>query len=249
MARSPTLSSSPGSSALVPWRRPSRSARTSRRPIPRPPRRPAHSDHDETGPRLSRPRPSPRRRALRRFGDQPVSRRGPSALRDVGFYLRARLNGTLRRALNRRGDEAMAPVASVEDVLAGPRDPLSLARLVVGRDNAEREAAVATYLERRGLPVARHAFATFEGSGQNFHVDVGAGDRVLVLIAHHDAVPGSPGANDNAAALGILLYLIDRAVRPRVSACAFSFPRPKSSVTSALASTSARRRSPASPAS
>jgi Zn-dependent M28 family amino/carboxypeptidase len=33
---------------------------------------------------------------------------------------------------------------------------------------------------------------------------------VLVLAAHHDAVPGSPGANDNAAAVGILLHLIDR---------------------------------------
>jgi Zn-dependent M28 family amino/carboxypeptidase len=31
-----------------------------------------------------------------------------------------------------------------------------------------------------------------------------------VLIAHHDAVPGSPGANDNAAAVGILLHLLER---------------------------------------
>jgi Zn-dependent M28 family amino/carboxypeptidase len=41
-------------------------------------------------------------------------------------------------------------------------------------------------------------------------VDIGSGDRVLVLIAHHDAVPGSPGANDNAAAVGILLSLLER---------------------------------------
>ena len=33
---------------------------------------------------------------------------------------------------------------------------------------------------------------------------------MLVLCAHHDAVPGSPGANDNAAAVGILLHLIPR---------------------------------------
>jgi aminopeptidase YwaD len=39
---------------------------------------------------------------------------------------------------------------------------------------------------------------------------VGAGDRALVLIAHHDAVPGSPGANDNAASVAILLTLLDR---------------------------------------
>ena len=31
-----------------------------------------------------------------------------------------------------------------------------------------------------------------------------------MLCAHHDAVPGSPGANDNAAAVGVLLHLIPR---------------------------------------
>jgi Zn-dependent M28 family amino/carboxypeptidase len=44
-------------------------------------------------------------------------------------------------------------------------------------------------------------------------VDVGAGDRVLVLVAHHDAVPGSPGANDNAAGVAILLHLLERVAR------------------------------------
>jgi len=53
-------------------------------------------------------------------------------------------------------------------------------------------------------------------------VDVGSGERVLVLIAHHDAVPGSPGANDNAppwdslepagAALGVAAGARARAV-------------------------------------
>ncbi|HKX05447.1 MAG TPA: M28 family peptidase [Methylomirabilota bacterium] len=36
-----------------------------------------------------------------------------------------------------------------------------------------------------------------------------------MLCAHHDAVPGSPGANDNAAAVGILLHLIPR-LPPRI---------------------------------
>jgi hypothetical protein len=72
--------------------------------------------------------------------------------------------------------------------------------------------AVARYLEARGMSIARHAFVTFEGRGENYAVEVGHGDRVLVLIAHHDAVPGSPGANDNAAAVGILLGLLERLV-------------------------------------
>ena len=88
--------------------------------------------------------------------------------------------------------------------------PLALSRLLEGRTNAEREGALARYLESRGVPFARHPFADFEARGESFSVDVGSGERVLVLIAHHDAVPGSPGANDNAAAVGILLQLLER---------------------------------------
>jgi Zn-dependent M28 family amino/carboxypeptidase len=60
------------------------------------------------------------------------------------------------------------------------------------------------------VTIAGHRFATFEGRGENLSVEIGGGDRVIVLIAHHDAVPGSPGANDNAAAVGILLHLLPR---------------------------------------
>src|SRR5262249_33094471 len=86
--------------------------------------------------------------------------------------------------------------------------------LLEARGNPEREAAVAWYLARRGVTVARHRFSTFEGSGENLSVDLGTGDRLLILVAHHDAVPGSPGANDNAAAVGIVLHLLPRLVVP-----------------------------------
>jgi aminopeptidase YwaD len=132
-------------------------------------------------------------------------------LRDLGFFLRGRLNSGLTRVLNRRGP-AGTPVP-LEQVLAGDGSPLALTGLLAGRTNAAREAAVAWYLERRGVPFTRCPFRTFEGAGQNFVVDVGEGDRVLLLIAHHDAVPGSPGANDNAAAVAVLLALLDRLAR------------------------------------
>ena len=95
-------------------------------------------------------------------------------------------------------------------VLAGDDSPLALARLLTGRDSSDREAAVARYLEHRGIPFTRHRFARVEGKGESYVVELGAGERVLVLCAHHDAVSGSPGANDNAAAVGILLHLIPR---------------------------------------
>jgi hypothetical protein len=134
-------------------------------------------------------------------------------LREVRFYLHARINGGLRRVLDRHRGAPVAPLASLDAVLAGPDTPLALSRLLVGRANGERQAAVASYLERRRISFARHTFSSFEGQGENFTVDIGSGDRILVLIAHHDAVPGSPGANDNAAAVGILLHLLGRLAR------------------------------------
>src|SRR5262249_14950341 len=108
---------------------------------------------------------------------------------------------------------------ALDDVLRGGDSPLALSRLVEARSNDERERAVAWYLERRGGPVTRSRFETLEVAGGNFPVDIGSGDRVVMRIGRHDAVPGSPGANDNAAAVGILLHLlqrIERDVPPRL---------------------------------
>ncbi len=91
---------------------------------------------------------------------------------------------------------------------------LALAGLLEGWSNAERAAAVACHLASCGVPFVRHAFTAPEGRGESFAVDLGSGDRVFVLCAHHDAVPGSPGANDNAAAVGILLTLTERVAIP-----------------------------------
>jgi aminopeptidase YwaD len=132
------------------------------------------------------------------------------SLRDVGFFLRGRANRAMSRVLKGRAVAHTETPAPMVDVLSGPRTPLALARLLTARDNAAREAAVATWLGARGVPFTRHRFATFEGRGDNYVVDVGGGDRTLVLIAHHDAVLGSPGANDNAASVGILLSLLER---------------------------------------
>ena len=136
------------------------------------------------------------------------------SLRDLGFFLRGRLSRAIARAVNRNAPPP-APPAPLDEVLRGPATPIALTRLLEGRDNAARQAAVARWLHLRGVPFDRHRFATFEGAGENFTVNVGDGDRALVLIAHHDAVPGSPGANDNAAAVAVLLTLLERwASRP-----------------------------------
>ena len=149
------------------------------------------------------------------------------SLRDVGFYLRGRINSRIARTLNaRRARTPLRPVATVDEVVRGDATPLALSRLLEGRTNDAREAALARYLTARGIPLAIHRFETLEGRGENFSVDVGSGDRVLLLAAHHDAVPGSPGANDNAAAVAILLDLIARtpALVPPSMRVRFLFP-------------------------
>lgn len=135
-------------------------------------------------------------------------------LRDLGFYVRGRINSGISGVLNRRRVGPPLRSVTLADAVAGGDTPLALTALLEGRGNAEREAAVGWYLDRHGATIARHRFETFEGSGENLSVDIGSGDRVVVLIAHHDAVPGSPGANDNAVAVGILLHLLPRLVVP-----------------------------------
>ena len=131
-------------------------------------------------------------------------------LRDAGLFVRARLSRTLTGALNARSAIALPVPLPLEAVVARPDpSPLDLARLLEGRSNVEREALLGRYLAARGVRFETERFATFEGAGANYVAEVGAGPRTLVLIAHHDAVPGSPGANDNAAAVGILLRLLD----------------------------------------
>jgi hypothetical protein len=132
-----------------------------------------------------------------------------SPLRDVAFYLRGRLTKQLTRLASSRDRTPPVVPVPLDEVIRGGRDPLALSRLLEGRSNAARESTLARYLGARGIPFAVHRFASSEGSGENFAVDLGAGDRVLLLAAHHDAVDASPGANDNAAAVGILLNLIE----------------------------------------
>jgi Peptidase family M28 len=131
-------------------------------------------------------------------------------LREVGFYVRGRVNSGVSRLINGRARPHGIVPPPVDDVIRTAGSPLALLALLEGRSNEERETAVARWLTARGVELTRHRFATFEGQGENFVVDVGSGPRTIILVAHHDAVPGSPGANDNAAAVAILLTLLER---------------------------------------
>ncbi len=131
-------------------------------------------------------------------------------LRDLGLCLRGRANTGFSAVMN-AFRPVLVPSLSLDTLLGLSRpSPLDYVRLLEGRSNRARQEILGRLLAARGIPFLRLPFATFEGSGENFVVEMGRGSRTLILVGHHDAVPGSPGANDDGSAVGILLDLFDR---------------------------------------
>ncbi|MBI2460724.1 MAG: M20/M25/M40 family metallo-hydrolase [Candidatus Rokubacteria bacterium] len=133
------------------------------------------------------------------------------SLRDLRLFLGGALNIGAARVLNAARPARPVTPLSLEGYLglAAP-EPLDTVRLLEGRSNRDRLATLLRLLEARGIPHRRLPYRSLEGSGENLVLEAGTDGRVLLLAGHHDAVPGSPGANDNAAAVAILLRLLER---------------------------------------
>lgn len=142
-----------------------------------------------------------------------MSERGRRWRRELRRVVGGALNVTAARLMNRGRGRSAPPLLDLAAyrALPGPT-PRDTACLLAGRSNRERARLTEAALHAAGLPVHRQPYRTVEGAGVNLFVDVGAGPQTLFLAAHHDAVPGSPGANDNAAAVGILCALGSRLV-------------------------------------
>lgn len=89
--------------------------------------------------------------------------------------------------------------------------PLPSGVTLSDRATASNRAAALAYLqaawEDEGLPTELHAYSA---TGTNLHATLPATvdtDRVVVIGAHYDTVPGSPGANDNATGVAMVTSL------------------------------------------
>lgn len=136
------------------------------------------------------------------------------------------LNVAAARVLNRGQSGVAIDPLPLDAYRALPSPgPLETARLLAGRPNRERLRVLEAVLRAGPTPVTREPYRTVEGAGVNLFVEVGGSGPVLLLAAHHDAVPGSPGANDNAAAVGVLVALWHRlaAAPPRRVAVRLAF--------------------------
>jgi Zn-dependent M28 family amino/carboxypeptidase len=103
------------------------------------------------------------------------------------------------------GDTLEAALRTHVDQLAGVIGPRPLAMPAAFR-------AAAAYVERglsvAGYPVARQVYAVDGEEVGNFIAELPGGrlrDEIVVVGAHYDTVPGTPGADDNASAVAVLI--------------------------------------------
>ncbi|MBM4168690.1 MAG: Zn-dependent exopeptidase M28 [Ignavibacteria bacterium] len=93
---------------------------------------------------------------------------------------------------------------------------LELVRGIEGRSPEGRRQYITYQLRAMDVPYRTMTFDTTlvtprrktRITGENIVVSLGSGRRTIVLGAHFDAVPGSPGANDNGGGVAVLLGLI-----------------------------------------
>jgi hypothetical protein len=93
---------------------------------------------------------------------------------------------------------------------------LRFVRRIEGTTNEARRAFIKEELRRMNVPFRTMPFDTIISSpprklrveGENIIVPLGKGSRHLVVGAHYDAVPNSPGANDNGGGVAVVLGLI-----------------------------------------
>jgi len=84
---------------------------------------------------------------------------------------------------------------------------LSYVKLLEGKTNKGRREAIKKFLKKHKIPFAIETFH-FLGTKENIVVSLGKGKKDILVMAHYDAVPFSPGANDNASAVAVMFDVL-----------------------------------------
>jgi hypothetical protein len=96
------------------------------------------------------------------------------------------------------------------------KDLYSWVQGIEGKDPAGRRNFVKNELKKMGIAFTTAPFkqelkfqkTSMTIAGENIIVSLGKGSRNIVVGAHYDAVPNSPGANDNGGSVAVLLGLL-----------------------------------------
>lgn len=79
-----------------------------------------------------------------------------------------------------------------------------------GKSDEERKETILKILEEKRYEYELEKF-NFKGEeGSNILLEVGSGDKEILLISHYDSFEGSPGANDDASAIAVSLDVYRR---------------------------------------
>ncbi|MBI4440779.1 M28 family peptidase [Candidatus Woesearchaeota archaeon] len=90
-------------------------------------------------------------------------------------------------------------------------------RPFVGKGFPGRQRAVLEILAQLGIPYSVFAYRHEREEHYNYVFTLGAKEPGILLCAHYDAYPGSPGANDDASGIAVLFALYQRLRRKRLS--------------------------------
>lgn len=110
-----------------------------------------------------------------------------------------------------------APAQGSSNQPTRSRELLEYVRGIEGRDHEGRKQFILDELQELGVPFILMPFDTALRrdtsmrpiQGVNIIVRLGKGNNGIVVGAHYDAVPGSPGANDNGGGVAVVLELIN----------------------------------------
>ncbi|HMR74773.1 MAG TPA: M20/M25/M40 family metallo-hydrolase [Polyangiaceae bacterium] len=128
---------------------------------------------------------------------------------------------TAEKKVIKKSEESVAPEVSLpradQKLVAELKQSVHALSHKIGERNTKKHwelAAAADFiadqLTAAGYEVGRQGFEVDDVIAQNLEVDVRGterGDEVLVVGAHYDSAPGSPGADDNASGTAALLSL------------------------------------------
>jgi len=82
---------------------------------------------------------------------------------------------------------------------------IDIVKKLENKSDEERKNIIIGILKNKNI---KYKLERYAHHGANIIVELGKGKKYSIASAHYDAVPGSPGANDDASAIAVLLKLI-----------------------------------------
>jgi Zn-dependent M28 family amino/carboxypeptidase len=153
---------------------------------------------------------------------RPSERGGGRELCNVAFGIDD-MHTIENEALCRRTEEHVANAAAIEELALRLKRDVSVLATDIGernlRDPARRHALqaareyIVTELTAAGHTVNRQAYTVGDTAVENLEIEirgVGKPDQIIVIGAHYDTAPKTPGANDNASGVAALLAIAQK---------------------------------------